>query len=158
MFHQIFFNIVLKIKQFLPKLEQIKSIITTYENTLESRNSVKVKTIKILSDKYSKTMKSLNISISRLNAEEFKTCIECIARFENLKELAIGFIFLGIIEPIDCLSLIGQKCNKLLKLDLIVSFSVSKIDRFFGIFSEFKAIKQLNVNLFYYSGMTVNPV
>ena len=46
-------------------------------------------------------------------------------------------------EPIDdCLSLIGRKCTKLLKLDLCPIF-----DRFFTTFSEFKAIKKLRIEL-----------
>ena len=75
----------------------------------------------ILSDKYSQTMKTLNVTLKNLTAEELKTCIECIARFENLKELKLSIFRTNITQPIDdCLSLIDQKCNKLLKLDLSI--------------------------------------
>ena len=41
-------------------------------------------------------------------------------------------------EPIDdCLSLIGQKCNKLLKLDLDLQHYNQLSDQFFDIFSKF---------------------
>ena len=50
----------------------------------------------ILSDKYSQTLKTLNISLERsqfgLNVKDLNICIECIARFENLKELTLEFI------------------------------------------------------------------
>ena len=81
--------------------------------------------LKILSDKYSQTMKililelcymsaeelntcfycisrfdnlmelSLNVKIDYLTEEEMKTCIECIDRFENLRELTLGFILVA---------------------------------------------------------------
>ena len=47
----------------------------------------------------------------------------------------------------DCLSLIGQKCNKLLKLELTIDKEVSISDRFFTSFTKFKAIKKLKINL-----------
>ena len=125
-------------KEFLPKLEII-------QNRFEI-NSLNIKQIEILSDKYSQTMKILNIIISYLTAEELKTSIECIARFENLKELKLYLFNLYDSEPIDnCLSLIGQKCNKLLKLDLSICPYVSISNRFFRIFSEFKSIKKLKI-------------
>ena len=34
-------------------------------------------------------MKTLNVTLKNLTAEELKTCIECIARFEILKELKL---------------------------------------------------------------------
>ena len=76
--------------------------------------------MKILSVKYSQTMKTLNETLKGLTVEELKTCIECIARLEKLEHLRLEFMHLKKFrEPIDdCLSLIGQKCNELLKLDL----------------------------------------
>ena len=47
----------------------------------------------------------------------------------------------------DCLSLIGQKCNKLLKLDLKISDAVSINGHFFNVFTEFKAIEKLKIEL-----------
>ena len=52
-------------------------------------------------------------------------------------------------QPIDdCLSPIGQKCNKLLKFELFHGRYVPISDRFFDKFSEFKTIKTLRI----YSG------
>ena len=99
--------------EFLPKLQRIRARILIIPSLVYINN------LKKLSDKYSQTMKAINIDSSHLNTEELKTCIECIARFENLKELTLKFAKFKTEEPIDdCLSLIGQKCNKLLELDL----------------------------------------
>ena len=129
---------------YFPKLEKIETIInrdTTFEE------------FKIFSEKYSKNMKILDIGLWDMTGEELKTCIECIARFENLKVLRLWIQIDGIEikEPIDdCLSLIGQKCNKLLKLDLSIDDSVQISDRFFDVFSEFKSIEKLNIDLIFH--------
>ena len=48
---------------------------------------------------------------------EVKTCIECITRFENLKELTLGFNELLTKEPIDSnLLLIGQTFKKTIEI------------------------------------------
>ena len=105
----------------------------------------------ILSDKYSQTMKTLNTSLQTSFfdlTEELKTCIDSICRFENLTQLELDFINFEGIQPIDdCLSLIGQKCNKLLKLDLSIFSSDPITDRFFDALSEFEVIKKLKIYL-----------
>ena len=102
----------------------------------------------VMSDKYSQTMKTLDVRFVSLTAKELKTCMDCISRFGYLKELKLELLTMNITEPIDnCLSLIGQKCNKLLKLDLSIDESIPISDRFFQIFSEFKAIKKLKIEL-----------
>ena len=127
-------------KQYLPKLEEIDP-----EFCIQSKE---VNKLKILSDKYCQTMKTLNVTLDGVSDEELKTCIECIARFENLKELKLIF-YSETKEPIvDCLSLIGQKCNKLLKLDLEIRLygeSIPISHRFSHSLSEFKTIKRLNI-------------
>ena len=91
-------------------------------------------------------MKKIIFWFDDLTAEELKTCIECIARFENLNELKLVFNRNKTTKPIDdCLSLIGQKCNKLLKLDLHITSCLLMSDQFFDIMSEFKSIKKLNI-------------
>ena len=125
--------------KFLPKLEQISNLDI---HTEDINNMI------TLSSKYSKIMKSIDISLNHITAEELKTCIECISRFENLKELKLNLFTMKVEEPIDdCLSLIGQKCNKILKLDLkfITSFPIT--NQFIASFSEFKAIKKLKIEL-----------
>ena len=129
-------------KEFLPKLEQFGEnfeIIAEYVNKMQ-----------ILVNKYSKTMKRLNVEFGKLTEEELKKCIECISRFQNLRQLELKFYSYPITEqPIDdCLSLIGQKCTKLLKLDLIIiNDSIPISDRFFDVFTHFKTLK--NLNFFY---------
>ena len=62
--------------------------------------------------------------------------------------MKVSITSIDITQPIDdCLSLIGQKCTKLLKLDLSISMneSIPISDRFFASFSEFKAIKKLKI-------------
>ena len=134
-------------KAFLPKLERIESnILITSENCNQ---------LKILSDKYSQTMKTLNVDLNALTAEELKTCIECIARFENLKELKLEFNDMKITKPIyEGLILIGQKCNKILKLDLSIKCSVPITHRFFEIFTRFIAIRKLKINFHFNRGLS----
>ena len=124
----------------LPKLEHIQSVLKFSKKDL--------KLLKILSDKYSQTMKILNIILSDMTAEELKTSIECIARFENLKELKLKFDEMNITQPIDdCLSLIGQKCNKLLKLDLSIDFEIPIFNQYLKVFYEFKALEKLKIDI-----------
>ena len=112
--------------------------------------------LEILADKCSQTLKILNIrflctepekqKISVVSKESIKEWIDCITRFENLQSLTLGFYYLNITEPIDdCLSLIGQKCNKLLKLDVTIGYSVAISEKLLDVFSEFKAIKKLKI-------------
>ena len=137
-------------KEFLPKLEKIKSKFATFsvqEGPGDYIGVDQVNEMKILSDKYSQTMKTLNVELSMITKEELKTCIEYIARFENLKELSLNLGFIYDFEPIDdCLSLIGQKCNKLLKLDSSIN-NVPISEILLDIFSEFKAIQKLKIQL-----------
>ena len=63
-------------KEFLPKLEVIVERIII-------GNSENVNQMKILSDKYSQTMKSMHIYLKGLTPEELKTFIDCISRLKN---------------------------------------------------------------------------
>ena len=128
-------------KEFLPKLEYISPVFM-----IGSGND---HIMKILSDKYSKTMKSLLLWCEGLNEEEVKICVERISRFHNLRQLELTFHLTNTTEPIDgCLSLIGQKCNKLLKLDFRIDESLPITDRFFDVFHHFKTIKRLRILIF----------
>ena len=129
-------------EEFLPNLEHMSKIWITCSE---------INKLKILSDKYSQTMKTLNLTLNALTEEDLKTCIECICRFENLQSLTLEFYAMKVKEPIDnSLILIGQKCNKLLKLDLDIDYSVRITDQFFDIFTEFKAIKKLKIKMISY--------
>ena len=124
-------------KEFLPKLESIK-LFQTYPHHVIG--------MKVLSDKYSQTLKTLKVPFKKLTIEELKTCIDCISRFENLTELKLRIQDFNSKDPIDdCLSLIGQKCTKLLKLELLFYYSVPISKRFFNIFTQFKALKRLKI-------------
>ena len=59
----------------------------------------------------------------------------------------IEFVVKSVTKIDDCLSLIGQKCNKLLKLDLDIGIGIPISDRFFDIFSKFEDIKELKIGL-----------
>ena len=121
---------------FLPKLEHI---ISEFEI-----DSERIDNLKILSDKNRLTLKTLNIELYNLTPEELKTCIEYISRFENLTELKILIDSNDTEEPIDdCLTLIGQKCTKILKLDLNIDLFVPISEQFFDLFKDFKAIEKL---------------
>ena len=130
--------------EFLPKLERIKSNINTYSYLTNTNDFV---IIKNLSDKYSQTLKTLNVRLLFMTPEETKTSLEYISRFESLQSLTLQ-LFCYQMEPIDdCLSLIGQKCNKLLKLNLSIGSSLPINDRFFDIFSNLEDIKKLKIEL-----------
>ena len=127
--------------EFLPKLENIMISLLIQSNNVNK--------MKILSDKYRQTMKTLNVRFLALEEEELKTCIEYICRFENLKELSLDSFYMRTTEPTDdCLSLIGQKCNKLLKLDLHTNDSLPISDRFFEAFIHFKQVKKLLISIY----------
>ena len=88
---------------------------------------------------------------------ELKTCIECITRFENLTELFLHFGQSDFEDSIDdCLSLIGQKCNKLLKLDLYIGSDVYVSNQFFNQFSSFKNIERLKISIHSESVLSVS--
>ena len=128
-----------KDKEFLPKLQNLRIYLSTKFVNLENMNN--------LIDKYSRKVKSIILLFEYLPTEELMKCVECISRFENLKSLTLE---LSYIEPQpidDCLSLIGQKCTKLLKLDLIINRYVEISDRFFNVFTHFKAIKKLKCHI-----------
>ena len=98
-------------------------------------------------DKYSRTMKTLNFRFHYLTGEESKTCIECISRFKNLKELKL-VLLLKTTEPInESIALIGRKCIKLLKFNISFSENIIIKEQFFDTISEFKAIKKLKIDL-----------
>ena len=117
-------------KEFLPKLEEIRETFEIYPQYVNE--------MQILVNKYSKTIKRFDVTLRYLSAEELKKCIDCISRFEKLRHLKLNFYsYRNIEQPIDdCLSLIGQKCTKLLKLDLFIYYSISITVRFFSTFSK----------------------
>ena len=123
-------------KEFLPKLERIESIICVFP----------FNDFKILSDKYSLSMKTLNLKLDYLKAEELKTCIDCISRFENLRQLTLSFDYSNDRELIDeSIAIIGKKCTKVFELDLRIKGPVLISDRFFRVLPNFRAIKKIKL-------------
>ena len=143
--------------EFLPKLERIKSNINLsshldYIND-DSNDDFNddysgVMLIENLFLKYSRRLKTLNVTLNGLTAEEAKTSLEYISQFENLRELTLELLLSATIGPIDdCLSLIGQKCNKLLKLDLNIVYGIPITEQFFDIFYKLEDIRKLKISL-----------
>ena len=127
-------------KKLLPKLEHVKSYLFISVDNLNQ--------FQTFTDKYSQTLKTLYVSFDDLNEEELQTCIDCMSRFVNLRVLKLSISSLRTTESIDdCLSLIGQKCTKLLIFYLNLHHPITISKRFFNVFTEFKAIKKLNVIL-----------
>ena len=110
-----------------------------------------VNELKTMSDKYSMTMKLLKLNLYDLTEEELKTCINCISRFENLKSLRLNIRVKETDKQIvKYLKLIGQKCTKLLKLDL--EFGQKMIsNRLFDAMIEFKSIRKLKIDLHFHT-------
>ena len=103
--------------------------------------------MKILSYKYSPTMKTLLLSLEGLSAEEVKTCVEFISPFKKLRQLKLTFR--SITEQIDKnLSVIGHKLSKLLQFVVIIKESVPISYCFFNVFTHFKTIRKLNITIF----------
>ena len=94
-----------KDKAFLPKLEEFHSaFICDHLNHFKPNLFKNVNRLKLFSDKYSQTLKTLDLKLVGLPKEQFQTCIEYISRFENLKELSLEFGPMRSKEPIgDCL-------------------------------------------------------
>ena len=81
-----------------------------------------------------------------MTEQQLKNCFEYIACFKNLRQLKLKLSSTLIKQPIDdCMALIGQKCTKL--LDLNVTSYVPISQQFFARFSEFKAIKRFNIQI-----------
>ena len=133
-------------KLFLPKLECFENYTNSgYDLNISSNYMIEFETF---TNRYNQTIKTLNISFGYLTEKELKTCLQYISRFENLRQLKFIIDLQQRAERIDdCLSLIGQKCNKLLKLHLSINNSFSISDRFFDIFTNFKTIKKLKITL-----------
>ena len=125
--------------EFLPQLEQVKSrLLISYEN-IDKFNT--------FTNKYSQTLKYLFVQIDVLNGQLMTTCVDCICRLENLQKLYLTINYCENSESVDCLSLIGQNCAKLLTFYLVINFKVAISDRFFDIFTDFKAVKRLKISL-----------
>ena len=108
----------------------------------------KANQLKILTDKYSRTLKTLNISFWHMGEEEPKPWIKLISRLENLRQLSLELDQIRTTQPIDdCLILIGRKCTKLLKLDLRINSLLQISKRFFYVFYHFAALKKLKIEL-----------
>ena len=122
-------------KEFVPKL---KHIINKWSYVIGSED---VNNMKILSNKYSQTLNTLSVYFGGVTEEELKTCVDSICRLEKLKRLKIYFNSWYNTEHIEnSLSLIGQKCTKLLKLELINMIIPNNL---FDAFSHFKDITRL---------------
>ena len=126
-------------KEFLSKLERIE---LGYLYTPKNYNC-----IERLSDDYSQTIKTLNVDLdlNYMTDDVLKICFDCICQFENLRQVKL--IRANDVKD-ESLSMIGQKCTKLLKLDLDFDDSSPKNIEFFVSFSEFKAIKKLKIRLY----------
>ena len=121
------------LKKELPKFEYYgKNFKISFANTNE---------MKILSDKYSKTFTLLNAKFYRNSFNDLEIYFDYISRFENLRVLRLELQQKR--QPIDCLSLIGQKCTKLMELELNVRKYSPISHRFFNSFSKFTSIKKL---------------
>ena len=134
-----------EIKHFLPQLQGFGSDDHWLKISAEDVNKMEIGI-----NKYSKTFKTLNVFVCNITYEEMKTCIEYNSRFENLTKLKLQIysVYAKTEQPKDdYLSPIGQKCNKLLKLDLCMNYPVSLSEQFFDTFTQFKVIKALKIRI-----------
>ena len=131
-----------EIKDICPKLENV-----VFNVQFQPRIQV---IAKVLAENYSQNLKELVLWVAYLShmMDRYMSHIFYICRLENLKQLDLVFEHMEI-NCEEGLSLIGQKCTKLVKLDLSVGIfkrrPVVISDRFFDVFSKFKAIKKLKI-------------
>ena len=125
-------------KEFLPKLESIDSLRVFPED---------VQHFEKICEKYSKTMKSIDVTLKNMTDEDLKTCLLSICHLKNLKTLSLKFCESGNEEPIDeYISMIGHKCIDISRLSLTNLSSVPITDQFLDSYSSFQSLISLNLN------------
>ena len=136
---------IYKKKNFLPKLEDIRIIGIHYNN----KNKMK-----ILSDKYQKKIKHLEIEFSKkyfsqksLNHEDLKTCLNQLSLFVNLRSLKLQILIhindsqQNSVEK--CLEQLFKNCDKMERLSF-TCYSIS--NKFFNILSNLKSLERLRLD------------
>ena len=124
---------------FLPQLEHVVSRLYIYSGNIHKFHT--------FANKYSQTLKHLSAEISNeLSGQSLKTCIEYISRFDNLQQLDLMINYRQNIQTLNCLSLIGQGCTKLVMFHVIIYYELPMSKQFFYIFLKFKTLKRLTIN------------
>ena len=123
------------------KLEAIKNV-SLRANHLEN--------FYLFVTKFCKTLKELDISVSRtrdLSSSDLKTCFAHISRFESLESLSFRSLSGNITDK--CLQLLANKCTKLRELVLSFTYSSDTSNRLFFAFSDFRSLERLVIDLEY---------
>jgi Leucine-rich repeat (LRR) protein len=128
-------------KQFLPNLETIKSIDIRNEHLSQ---------LKILADKYSKTMKNIKIYTYHLIGFQLRTAITHISCLENLVNLTLCIsIFDEDVQTIDeNIMEMAKNCTKLKSLHFTLNNESVVTNRLFYAFGKLQAIENLSLEFF----------
>ncbi|XP_054161584.1 uncharacterized protein LOC128959615 [Oppia nitens] len=126
---------------FLPKLEVIKSIDIRTEQLNQ---------LKILSDKYWETMKTIKIYTYHMIGHQLKNALTHISQFNNLESLGLSIsIFDEDIQVIDeNIAEISKNCVKLKKLNFTLNNESVISNKFFNAFNKLQSIEKLSLEFF----------
>ena len=123
----------------MPKLQHIDHVQIGGQN---------VDKLRILSDKYKRSLNCITISIQGMKVELFRNVTSYISRLELLESLNLEILACKSSEPIDeCLIQMHSKLTKLKKYTLNVNTNIPISDRFFSSFSVLNSIEELNLSL-----------
>lgn len=128
-------------KDFLPKLETIKSIDIRTEQLNQ---------LKILSDKYQTSMKTIKIYTYHMIGQQLKNAITYISQFQNLESLGLCIsLFEEDMQTIDeNICEISKNCTLLKKLSFTINNESVITNRFFYSFSKLHSIEKLNLEFY----------
>ena len=105
--------------------------------------------MKILSDKYRKTLKRINIKFTDLTAEDLKTCLTQLSLFKNLRSLNLTIDSNESQQNFidECLEQMTRNCVKLKNFRLEINDNSLISDDFFAVLSHLKSIERLEIVL-----------
>ena len=130
-------------KEFLAKVDTFEDI------SIYSRDNYRNQ-LKILTEKYAKSLKKLEINIitTDMNETQLKTCLQQISCFDNLRSLELKIERSDAnIDTIDqSIALLVRKCSQLKTFELVIHNSSLISEHFLSSLSELKSIEKLIVD------------
>ena len=122
-------------KEFLPNLKVFKGSIDTKD----------VLIFKKFCEKYSNALTFINVVLCFITDQEVEECLLSISQLKNLEKLNICFGNLQSEPSLDGLAMIGHKCTKISKLNLVLTAYAQISEEIFDILSAFKSLRSLSI-------------
>ena len=139
------YNFIKNDDNFLPKLENFESLVIEDQDQDNHLNQMKV-----LTHKYHKTMKCLNIMFILLTTDELKTCLTQLSLFESLETLKLEIVDYDQIQYdfIDqYFEELTRKCTKLKNLSLALENDSLISEHFLKVLTHLKDVQKLDLRL-----------